>query len=525
MEKILVIDDSKTQLFTISLLLKKESYDVTAIDRPLLARTTLEEKEFDLLLCDLQMPEINGIDFLRLAKTLYPRMPVVIMTAFGDRESAIEALSIGADDYIFKATGKREEEEFLIRIRRAIEKARLQRRIYDYQTELENMVDQRTRALTEAQEQLIQSEKLRSLGVMTNGIAHDFNNILGVIIGRTQLLMRKIQNSDTIAELKIIEKSALKGSSTIRRMQDYTRIRKDELFEPVQINEIIDEVIDITKTRWKDESHGKGITIKVTTDFGDIPLINGNASELKDVLINIIFNAIDSMPQGGTIAIRTYKDGLEKDHWITVDIADTGHGIAPEIQDKVFEPFFTTKNDQGSGLGMSVAYGIIQRHKGHISFTSAVNKGTVFTIRFPMALFLQSTNHLKTPEPDAEFEKKKCRVLIIDDDDGIRAMLQEILEIDDHEVMAAASGHEALKLLETHSYEVVFTDLGMPEMSGWELSQEIKKRSPGTRVIMITGWGTQLDQQRAVESGIEKIIPKPVSCDEILKIVREPHRM
>lgn len=520
MEEILVVDDSKVQLFTTSLLLRKEGYVVQDCHEPLVAKSLIEQKRFDLVLCDLQMPEFNGIDVLRLAKSLYPLMPVIIMTAFGDRESAIEALSIGAEDYIFKASGKREEEEFLIRIRRAIEKAKLQKSIVNYQEHLEQMVQARTRELQEAQEQLIQSEKLRSLGIMTNGIAHDFNNILGVILGRTQLLMRKTRDEDILADLKTIEMASFKGSSTIRRMQDYTRIRKDELFTAIQLNDLIPEVIAITETRWKDEAHEKGLMIQVGTDFKDIPLINGNASELKDVLINVVFNAIDAMPHGGRIEFRTYPETVDGDPWVAVEVSDTGTGIAQDVQSKVFEPFFTTKDSGGWGLGMSVAYGIIQRHKGNISFKSLPGQGTTFCLRFPGALFLQQMPEPKTASPTVS-EKKQKRILVIDDDDGMRLMLSEILEIDRHDVASASSGREALELFRNGHYDVVLTDLGMPEMSGWDLAHEIKKLSAATRIIMITGWGTQLDQQKAAESGVEKILPKPVSCEEILKCVAE----
>ncbi len=520
MESILVVDDSKTQLFSIALLLKKEGYRIDTFSDPFEAKAALERTSYDLFLCDLQMPGLNGLAFLKLSKALHPQMPFVIMTAYGDRESAIEALSMGAEDYIFKATGHREEEEFLIRVRRAIEKARLQMSILKYQEQLEQMVMDRTRALQEAQEQLIQSEKLRSLGIMTNGIAHDFNNILGVILGRTQLLMRKTVDGGILDDLRIIEKASLKGSSTIRRMQDYTRIRRDESFIPVQINEVIEEVVEITKTRWKDEAHERGLLINIKKEYGDVPLINGNSSELKDVFINVIFNAIDAMPGGGTIAIRTRREDIMNDSWVVVDVTDTGVGIVPEIQPKIFEPFFTTKSSEGSGLGMSVAYGIIQRHKGHISFSSTVARGTTFVIRFPAALFLQEISSPSVQPPIVPGTEKKS-VLVIDDDDSMRTMLTEILEIDHHEVASAASGREALALLQRRPYQIVFTDLGMPEMSGWDLAQEIKRRLPQTRIIMITGWGTQLDKEKAVESGIERILPKPVTCDEILRAVSE----
>ncbi len=521
-ERILVVDDSKVQLFAMCKMLEKEGYAVFSASEPLTAKRMLENSEFDLLLCDLIMPDMDGIAMLKFSKSLYATMPVIIMTAFGDRESAIEALKDGAEDYIFKASGERERDEFFIRIRRTLEKSKLQKKILAYQNSLEHMVEERTKELKETQDKLVQSERLRSLGVITTGVAHDFNNILGVILGRTQLLIRKLKNSDIIEDLQIIEKSALKGSSTIRRMQDYTRIRKDETFVPVQMNEIIDEVIEITKTRWKDEADNKGIVIEVEKKCDDIPFVTGNASELKDVIINVLFNAFDSMPGGGRVEIKTYLEHIHDEPWVTTEISDTGCGMAEEIQSKIFDPFFTTKSEHGTGLGMSTAYGIIQRHKGEITFKSKENQGTTFYIRLMAALFVHQvpSDNQQDKIPQKQ-KKKKFSILVVDDDDAVRFTLAEMLEIQEHEVSMASSGQDAVKMVMQHHYDILFTDLGMPGMSGWELSQEVRQRSPQTHVIMITGWGTQLDQQKAKESNVKKILPKPVSYDEIMNVVNE----
>jgi signal transduction histidine kinase len=520
-ERILIVDDSKTQLYTVGLLLQREGYGIEKVSDPLEAKKYLEETEFDLLLCDLIMPELDGLGLLKISKSLHPAMPVIIMTAFGDRESAIQALMDGAEDYIFKASGDREREEFIIRIRRTLEKSKLQKKIFSYQTGLEQMVEERTQALKETQEKLIQSERLRSLGVITSGVAHDFNNILGVILGRTQLLLRKVKDTGIAEDLSIIEKSARKGSATIRRMQDYTRIRRDETFLPLRLNDLLEEVIEMTRTRWKDEADNKGIHIAMEKDYGDIPLVSGDASELKDVMINVIFNSLDAMPQGGKLAIKTYSENIENTQWVTVEIHDTGVGIAPEIQSKVFDPFFTTKNEHGTGLGMSTAYGIIQRHKGDIHFKSHNGNGTTFYIRLMAALFVQQVSP-ENPEKGRHDEKTKTfSILVVDDDEAVRFTLAEMLETQEHHVVSVSSGREALLKIENEHFDIVFTDLGMPGMSGWEVSQEIKKRSPSTHIIMITGWGTQLDQQKAAETGVKKILPKPVSCDEIISAVRD----
>ncbi len=519
-ERILIVDDSKVQLFAVATLLKKEGLEVESTHEPLTAKAWLESKTYDLLLCDLIMPDLDGLGLLRIAKSRHPRMPVVIMTAFGDRESAIQALKEGAEDYIFKASGDRERDEFTIRLRRALERAKLQQKILDYQIHLERMVEERTFELKNAQDQLVQSERLRSLGVITSGVAHDFNNILAVILGRSQILTQRILEPKLANDLQMIIKSALKGSATIKRMQDYTRIRQDEQFESLAIQDLLNEVIDLTKTRWKDDSESKGISIAIDKQFGDVPWISGSSSDLKDVFINILFNAFDSMPRGGTLTIKTYTEQIDNTMWVTAEFRDTGIGIPSEIQSKVFDPFFTTKHQQGSGLGMSTAFGIVQRHRGQIYFESEEGKGTVFFVRIMAALYVQQI------APDQETRETTdslhpYSVLVIDDDEAVRTTLVEMLEIQDHKVSQASSGPEALRMLEESFFDIVFTDLGMPGMSGWEVSQEIKRRSPSTHIVMITGWGTQLDQDKANQAGVHKIIPKPVSCDEIIRTVND----
>ena len=519
-ERILVVDDSKVQLFAMSTMLKKEGFEVESTHEPLTAKNMIEQKGYDLLLCDLIMPDMDGIGLLRVSKSKRPTMPVVIMTAFGDRESAIQALKEGAEDYIFKASGDRERDEFIIRIRRALERAKLQKKIFDYQTHLEQMVDERTQELKATQDQLVQSERLRSLGVITSGVAHDFNNILAVILGRSQLLSQKIHDTDVSKDLDMITRSALKGSATIKRMQDYTRIRKDERFESIALNSMLEEVIEMTKTRWQDESNSLGVTINLQSQFGDVPLVSGDASELKDVFINIIFNSVDAMREGGTLSIRTYTEQIENTLWVVTELSDTGCGIPENIQSKVFDPFFTTKNQHGSGLGMSTAYGIVQRHRGHLSFKSKPGEGTTFYVKLMAALFVQQL------APDVARAKevgppKPLSVLVVDDDEAVRTTLVEMLEIQDHEVHQAGSGKEALRMIEERSFDIVFTDLGMPGMSGWEVSQEIKKRAPQTNIVMITGWGSQLDKEKAEQTGIQRILPKPVSFDEIVRAVTD----
>jgi signal transduction histidine kinase len=260
----------------------------------------------------------------------------------------------------------------------AIEKAELYAELKKKTEILEKTIEE----LKTTQEQLIQSEKLRALGNLASGVAHDFNNILAAILGRTQLLLRKVQDPDLSRWLKVIEQLTNSGAETVERMQKFARThrtRSEKDFQKLNINEIVEEVVGITRPKWKDEAELKGIKIEIVTDLGKLSPPIGNASEIREVLTNMVFNSIDALPEGGKIAINTRMRGED----IEISVSDNGLGMIEEVKKKVFEPFFTTKRDKSNGLGLSVAYGIITRHNGDITVESQPGEGTTFIIKLP----------------------------------------------------------------------------------------------------------------------------------------------
>ena len=260
----------------------------------------------------------------------------------------------------------------------AIEKAELYGELKKKTETLEKTIEE----LKTTQDQLIQSEKLRALGNLASGVAHDFNNVLAAILGRTQLLMRKAQDQDLVKWLKVIEQLANDGAETVERMQKFARTQRaqsEKDFQELDINGIVQDVIEITRPKWKDEAELKGIKIEIKTNLGKLSQIIGNASEIKEVLTNLIFNSIQALPDGGKIMIKTK---MQKDN-VQISVTDNGLGMIEEMKKKIFEPFFTTKRGKRNGLGLSVAYGIITRHNGEITVESQPGEGTTFTIKLP----------------------------------------------------------------------------------------------------------------------------------------------
>jgi signal transduction histidine kinase/ActR/RegA family two-component response regulator len=369
-----------------------------------------------------------------------------------------------------------------------------------------------------AQDQIVQSEKLRAMGEMASGVAHDFNNVLAVVLGNVQLLLHQLErlSPEEIREgLKIIEHSSKDGAETIRRIQEFTGVRRDKEFISLSLNEIIAEVASITQPRWKDQTRKEGIQIELTIQKGNIPFVMGNPSELREVLTNIIFNAVDAMPEGGTLTIATQP---QTEDWVEMRIIDTGIGMTEEVKKRVFDPFFTTKGVKNSGLGMSVSYGIIKRHGGEILIESEAGKGTTLIIHLPTG---HGEKEASLKEVSPAKVSRRARILVIDDEDSVRDILSRMLKTKGHQVVVASDGEEGIDRFKSEPFDLVFTDLGMPKLSGWEVGKTIKEINPKVPIAMITGWGVEYDRKKLSESGIDLIVSKPFNFDQVIHLVSE----
>lgn len=372
-------------------------------------------------------------------------------------------------------------------------------------------------AIRKLQEQVAVSDKLRALGELASGVAHDFNNCLAIILGRCQILGRKTADPEVRRGLSIIEKAASDGGHTVRRIQDFARMRKDTRRETLDIGEIVRDVVEITRGKWKNEAQSRGVRIDVTTEFAHRLRMPGNAAELREALTNLIINAIDAMPGGGTIHFRSSDDEFEGAPCVRLDVSDTGVGMVSELRDKIFDPFFSTKGNLGTGLGLSITYGILSRHNGSITVESESGRGTTFTLRLPAGV----AEDAEVDELDTvELPFTPCSVLIVDDEAEIREVLIESLTDAGHKVTSAPGGREAIKLLDLVQYDVVLTDLGMPEVSGWDVVDAAHQRRPGMIVGVVTGWGETLDLNQVRGRGADFVVAKPFETTQILRRIQ-----
>ncbi len=374
------------------------------------------------------------------------------------------------------------------------------------------------------------TEKLMVVGQLTSGIAHDFNNFLTVILGNVHLINEiGLQNKELKDCVRVIKKAALDGAETVRRLKEFTKIRAGSVeFVPLNISHIIKEVINYTRPRWKTLAQAKGVTyhlkFKKSTDEG---WVLGNSSELKEVFLNIINNALDAMPEGGNVSIKTFKENGS----LSIHITDTGIGMPEEVLKRVFDPFFTTKGE-GSGLGMSVAYGIVAKHRGEITLESRKGVGTTAIVKLPNLLKLpairkdpQKKVHT-TARTKSSSSEKSLQILVVDDDEETCNILTRILLEKGHHVIATTKGKTALNALSTRPFEIVFCDLAMPEVSGWDIAARVKelrlkRASTFPLLVLVTGIGTDINHSRLKETQVDSILEKPFLAEEVLAAVEK----
>ena len=387
-----------------------------------------------------------------------------------------------------------------------------------YQTNVEASAAQAKQAERERmREHYAQMEKLSALGELASGVAHNFNNTLTGILARAQLLLDSTDIKDIRRGLRIIIQTAEDGARTVKRIQDFARQRRDQDFVRIDVDQLMLEVAEITRPRWKDHAEAGNVHIKLVRQIGSNAVIMGDAGELREVLVNMVFNAVDAMPEGGTLTLSTREagDGVE------LTIEDTGVGMSEEVRSRIFDPFFTTKGNAGMGLGLSVSYGIIRRHEGTVEVTSEVGRGTTFRLKFPLvgesaALDVQDTGPLLPARADG-----RLRVLVIDDEDYVRELLADILTREGCEVELAGEGREALRLFEAQEFDAVFTDVGLPGMSGWELARAVRERDRHVALAVITGWGDTVTAEEQSAAQADWIVPKPFTVDRITDLVGE----
>ncbi|HUT23816.1 MAG TPA: diguanylate cyclase [Sumerlaeia bacterium] len=452
---------------------------------------------------------VEGLDALALCRRIKTQLqdvfvPLAICLRRRNASLWEDAFDAGADDVVFHDLGERELLAHLSSL--------------SHLRELRDRWRETNRDLTMARTRLIRAERLSALGEMAGGVAHDFNNILSAILGRTQLMRQTVEDANLRQNLEIIERAANDGAATIRRIQEFSRSATSRTYEILDMTHVIGDCIQMTRTRWKDEAELRGLQYRFETDFCGPLHVRGSATELREVITNLIMNALDAMPKGGKMVF----EGTVIEDRVLLTVSDTGVGMSEEILKQVFDPFFSTKRGEGTGLGLSVAYGIILRHEGRIECSSHPNEGTAFRIELPH----QPIRGF--PEAAARVEggirgtgPRVLSILVVDDEPAIREIFSDVLSQEGHTVHMAESGQAALKFLEKERIDLLFTDLSMPEMSGWEVARQVRKAFPGVAIVLTSGWGKDFNQDQIAQHGVDYVLAKPVSFHTLATLTRQ----
>jgi CheY-like chemotaxis protein len=367
--------------------------------------------------------------------------------------------------------------------------------------------------------QTVQQERLRAFREMAGEVAHDFNNTLSGILARAQLLLADVQDPDVRRSLRMIEQVALEGAWVVRRFQDFSRTRPSRPFQPLDLNQLVEEIAASARSRWSQQLTARGISGEVRSETGPVPPVSGDMAELRQVLTSIALNALDAMPEGGNLTFRT---GFDRGRAFC-QIADTGIGMTEQVRLHIFDPFFTTKREKGKGFGLSGAYAIVDRHGGEITVESEVDKGTVFTVWLPAAAGAEPVPVATRPAAPLAAPAPKpapgAKILVVDDSEEVREVLRELLSRHGYTVVTAPDGESGLVELETRTFDLAMVDLGLPGISGLEVANRLKHKWPDTRVALMTGYGDRMGPDDAKSKGVDFVLAKPFSLDQLRSVV------
>jgi len=425
-----------------------------------------------------------------------------------------------------------------------LEKEALQAKVLTTEEECQNLYDQvrLTQGTQKAYDELrrtqqvvVQQERLRALGQMASGIAHDINNALCPITAYSELLLATVPNlaQESRRQLQRINQAAQDVVEIVAHMREFYRRDQDpNQLSKTDVNQSIRDVVELTRPRWRDQAQRQGFSIHIEYQLEEqAPLLLCHAAELREALTNIIFNAVDALPQGGLITLATRsvrrpasESGGAEGRDLQIEVRDNGSGMDEKVRQHCLEPFFSTKLQHGgTGLGLAMVYGMMQRHNGNIEIESAPGRGTCLRLVFPVC-------EQPAPPPRAKSAPAQAcpsvRILCIDDEPGVREILSDCLAKDHHKVSVAPGGREGLEMFRAslrgdNPFQVVITDLGMPDMDGYHVARAVKAESPGTPVFMLTGWGAMIQADGESAPEVDAVLSKPPRLGELNALLQQ----
>ena len=449
----------------------------------------------------------NGPDVSSIASS----MEAIVAKLRRDRDR-LERTSGELEDKVRERTAQLEDVNRKLQSELS-ERERAERALRDSNVQLSEALTN----VTAMQRKVIQHTRLGALGQMASGIAHDFNNALMPMLGLTELLLTcpdmLDDRTETIDTLQQIRAAANEAKEVVKRLREFYATESRVELAPVNVNAVIEDTVTMTQPRWKEEMSAEGTRITVNTELADVPPLYANEGQLREALTNIILNSVDAISGSGTITITSNADHQR----IEIHVSDTGSGMSEETKARCLDPFFSTKDGAGTGIGLTMTMGIVQSHNGSIDITSKEGKGTTVTMRLPL-LPASPKDNILVAGPRSE-PVAPLKVLVIDDDSRSSTLLKRYLRADQHAVETASTGRAGIEIFGRSPFDLVITDRAMPDMSGDDVSTELRNANGDVPVIMLTGFGQIMRDKGEKPDGVAVVLSKPVTPVELREAI------
>ena len=508
--KILIVDDKPENLLALADTLEELDVDVIRAASGNDAIKATLNHGFALMILDVLMPEMDGYELARILRSREESMhiPIIFLTAAALSEEYIfKGYQSGAVDYVVKPFNP---EIMMNKAMVFIQLDQQKKRLVHNKEQLQKEIVDRKKM----EETLLQSEKLKSLGVIAAGVAHEFNNLLAVIIGTAELLDSGIEDDQDLKNgLNDIIVAGQNGAGIVKDMLSYVKSQEEDIsnYAPYDIRCLLEEAINFTRHRLESMAQAKRVGYQIDReDMREIPEILCSHAELLGVFINIINNALDAMPDGGRLSFSTSSN----DDTVFISISDTGIGMSENVKKCIFDPFFTTRRPEGTGLGMSMSYGTIARHGGKIEVESEMGNGATFNLSIPIRK--DAAQKVVPPEYDRRVTRSKLNILVVDDNEDVCEIMDEVLTRCGHAVTSVDNGAEAIELAVEKDFDLVLCDLLMPEVHGYDVVKALNKLDKIPKIGLMTGWA---ELKSIDEEGykIDFILEKPFKHAELAK--------
>lgn len=541
MSRVLIVDDEKSIRTTLSEFLSADGHETVSVGDADEALSLMQRAEFDVVISDIIMPKLSGVELLARIRETNPYVQFLLMTGEPTVETASEALRTGASDYLMKPVSKAAVLRSVANAGRvkAIEddRRRLAKTNLQYQHNLEVLVDERTRELQtsntrlqsamhelkDTQQKVIRQERLNALGQMASGIAHDFNNVLMPILGLSSFMVSHPETldkkQDALASITNIRDAATDAREIVRRLREFYKPGEEPELVPHDLSELVHQTVHLTEPAWKVQTEAEGRHVQVEAIVDDPPVaeVRVDESQIRETLTNLILNAVDAMPNGGTITVSLRTEG----EMVLLSVSDTGEGMSETILKRCREPFFTTKGEHGTGLGLAMCHGIVKRHRGILSIESEPGSGTAVTISLPKYKHATVPAARNNASQRSQKNIEPQHILVIDDEAASCSLLSKYLTSLGHTVDCATSGAEGIEKLGEAKFDIVLTDRAMPAMGGDQVAKAVKRISPNTPVVLLTGFGDLMNYENERPEGVSVVASKPITCEELQDIVSD----